>query len=447
MLFSRRLADALRRHCTACCSAIGLVAACGFDVGAQSAAPASRQVKQTRSADDKTPLPLFPIAPLWTLALNNALTAAPAFDQTRGFFPLEGDQFAVYDVVAGRQVWMASIRTTVEPVAGDGLVFVVESETLVALRAEDGHVVWRVPFADTLAVPPALTGNWLVMATTTGEIVARRASDGAVVWRQHLSAPAHARPAIAGTRLFVPTADSRVVALNRDTGAPLWNRLLGKPGNDILAADERLYLGSEDRYFYCVNATTGVVEWRWPTGANVIGRPVVDEQTVYFVSLDNVLRALTRSSGVQRWKSPLPLRPSTGPLKWSQTLVVAGTTPGLQAYNAADGKPAGQSPTASELSAPPHLVSDPSWPLPILLAVTSDITGRTTVTASTRTVEPAIVSIAPLPNAAVPALPAVAPEGHGAVSPLPNLFRASPAAGPRPLPAGVQRSAARGGRA
>jgi hypothetical protein len=152
---------------------------------------------------------------------------------------------------------------------------------------------------------------------------------------------------------------------------------------------------------------------------------VVDEQTVYFVSLDNVLRALSVSSGVQQWKSPLPVRPSTGPVKWSQTLVVVGTTPGLKAYNAKDGKPAGQVSTLSALSAPPYLFSDPSSPLPVLLAVTSDITGR-----STRTVEPTTVEIAPLPNAVVPALPADPPENLGAVIPLPNLSPVSPAAGP-----------------
>jgi outer membrane protein assembly factor BamB len=412
------------------CGAIALIAAWCAGVDAQTATSASRQVKQTRAADDKTPLQLFPVESLWTLALNNGLTAAPAFDATRGFFPLEGDQLAAYDLVGRRLLWIAPVHTTVEPVAGNGLVFVVEPGFLVALRVEDGVAAWRVPFAETLAVPLAFAGEWLVAATTAGDVAAHRASDGALAWRQHLNAPAHARPEVVGTRIFVPTSDAHVIALNSTSGVPLWDRRLGKPGNEILATDERLYLGSEDRYFYCLNAMTGAVEWRWTTGANVIGRPVVDEQTVYFVSLDNVLRALNVSSGVQRWKSSLSVRPSTGPVKWSQTLVVAGTTPGLKAFNANNGKPAGQSSTASELSAPPHLVTDTSSPFPVLLAVTSDITGRATVTASTRTVEPTILPTTPLPNAVVPAPPVDPPEDLGAVSPLPNLSPASPAAGP-----------------
>ena len=413
-----------------CCGVAALVVASCVSVAAQTGTTVSRQVKQKRSADDKTPMQLFPVETLWKLALNNPLTAAPAYDETRGFFPLEGDQLVAYDLLARRRLWIASIRTTVEPVVGNGLVLIFEPEALVALRVEDGTVAWKVPSADDVAVPPALEGEWLVTATTEGDIIARRARDGSVVWRQHLDAPAHARPEITSTRIFVPTSDSVVVALDSRTGMRLWNRRLGKAGNEILAAGERLYLGSEDRYFYCLNTRTGVVEWRWPTGANVIGRPVVDDQRVYFVSLDNVLRSMNVSNGVQQWKSGLPVRPTTGPLKWSKTIVVTSTAPSLKAYNAEDGKSAGEVYTTSELSAPPHLLTEPSLPFPVLVVVTSDITGRATVTASTRTVEPEMTKIASLPNAIAVPVPVDPPKDLGKVTPLPTLFQVNPAVGP-----------------
>src|SRR5262245_869899 len=236
---SRYYSGVAIRRTTICCSAIALVAAWCVNVAAQTATSPVRQVKQTRSADDKRPLQLFPLATVWTLALNNALTAAPAFDDTRGFFPLEGPQFAAYDLIGRRQLWIAPVRTTVEPVVGDGVVFVFEEGSLAALRAANGDVAWKVPFMETLAAPPTLAGTWLIAATTTGDIVANRASDGSVVWRRHLNAPAHARPEIKGTRIFVPTSDAHVIALDLNTGSPLWDRRLGKPGNEILATNER----------------------------------------------------------------------------------------------------------------------------------------------------------------------------------------------------------------
>ena len=117
----------------------------------------------------------------------------------------------------------------------------------------------------------------------------------------------------------------------------------------------------------------GDVEWRWPTGGPVIGLPVVDDRTVYFVSLDNVLRALNKSSGVQRWKSPLPLRPTTGPLHAAESLVVSGPAPTLRAYKAQDGKSAGEFALPGELAAPPHLFTPVVGSFPVVIAVTRDI--------------------------------------------------------------------------
>ena len=345
---------------------------------------------------------LFPVTVLWTLALNNALTAPPVYEGARGYFPIEGDRIAAYDLTRGTQHWLVSARTTMEPAAGDGLLFIVEPGGIAALRAGDGSIAWRLPFVEQLTVPLVWDNGWLVAATNTGAILAFRASDGELIWRQELGAPAHAPPALAADRVYVPTSDARVVALRVENGAPIWDHHLADAPNEILALDERLYVGSKDNFFYCLNTSSGREEWRWRTGADAIGRPTVDERTVYFVSLDNMLRALNRKSGVQRWKSPLPLRPTAGPLKAGETVIVAGIAPTLRGYNAKDGKTAGDLAARGEIAAPPYLFDDPSRVLPVLIVLTRDIAKGATVTAITRTFEPAIASIAPLPNAIRP---------------------------------------------
>jgi outer membrane protein assembly factor BamB len=355
-------------------------------------------VKQTYAADDPTPLALFPLQTLWTVGLNNSLTAPPTFDATRGFFPLEGDQIAAHNLSDGTRLWVARIRTRVEPAAGDNLLFVVAPGSLAALRAADGSSAWELPFSETLAVPLVWDNGWLIAVTTSGDVLAFRANDGALIWRRSIGAAAHARPAMSIDRVYVPTTDGRIVALRVDTGAAIWERRLGGAGNDILALEKRLYVGSDDRYFYCLNTEDGAIEWRWQTGADVIGLPVVDDRTVFFVSLDNVLRALNRSSGVQRWKSALPLRPSTGPIRAGDALVVAGPAPTLRAYKVQDGKAAGEFAAPGEQAAPPHLFTDSSRPIPVVIAVTRDILKGTTLVALTRSIDPPTVALAPLPN-------------------------------------------------
>jgi outer membrane protein assembly factor BamB len=382
------------RLTTICCSALALITVSVVVATAQ-----TRRVKQTHASDDQRPLSLFPLRTIWTLSLNNSLTATPAYDATRAYFPLEGDQLAAYALLTGTRLWIAPVHTTFEPAAGDNMLFVIRPGSLVGLRAGDGTSAWELPFDGTPAVPPVWDNGWLVTATTDGEMRAFRAADGMLLWRRNIGTAAHAKPALSGAFVYVPGSDSRVVALRVDTGAPVWERKLGGAANDILRSGNRLYVGSQDKYFYCLNADDGQVEWRWQTGGPVIGLPVVDDRTAFFVSLDNVLRALNRSSGVQRWKTALPLRPATGPLRAADAVVVSGPAPTLRAYKVQDGKSAGELALPGELAAPPHLFTAAPHSFPVLIAVARDIVKGVTAVAFTRSFDPDTVeAVTPLPN-------------------------------------------------
>jgi outer membrane protein assembly factor BamB len=241
--------------------------------------------------------------------------------------------------------------------------------------------------------------GWLVVATVDGAVIAFRADDGSLIWRQTVGSAAHALPALAADRVYIPTEDGRVVALRIDTGAAIWEHRLGGSASDILPLDERLYVGSKDNSFYCLKAEDGEVAWHWTTGGDVIGLPVADERTVYFVSLDNVLRALNRHSGNQRWKRPLPLRPTGGPVKAAETLLVRGLSDKLPGYKVEDGTAAGDAATGGEVAAPPHVVTLPETYGPVLIVVTRDIVKGATVTALASSIEPPLTpSVGVLPN-------------------------------------------------
>ncbi len=257
-------------------------------------------------------------------------------------------------------------RIASQPAAGDGLVFIAEPETLSAVREVDGSVAWRLPLPGPLAAPLAWDNGWLIAAATPGTILAFRASDGELIWRRDVSSPVNARPALAADRIYVPASD-RIIALQVETGVPLWERKLGGAPNDVLALDDRLYVGSDDNFLYCLKTHDGLLDWRWRTGADVVGVPASDGHRLYFVSLDNLLRALDLKSGVQRWKSALPLRPNAGPLKAGDTLIVSGVAPMLRAYFTKDGAPAGDLATDGELASPPYFVAGPGNPTVVVV--------------------------------------------------------------------------------
>jgi outer membrane protein assembly factor BamB len=378
--------------------------------------------------------PLTPTQNVWALALNNALTMPPAYEGTEAFLSIEGDRVVAYDLTSGLRRWIVAARPEIAPVAGGGVVFIREADRLRALRASDGSVAWELPLAEKLAVHPVWDNGWLVLALATGEIRALRATDGQQIWSRDLASPAHAAPALAADRVYVPTTDHRIVALKVESGEPLWERRLGGAANEILALDERLYAGSLDNFFYCVMTEDGRVDWRWRTGGEVIGKPVADERYVYFVALDNVLRAMNLVTGGQQWMRPLPFRPAWGPAKAGSTLVVAGQTPPLRAFNVKDGvaagtltgvaPPAEEAPAAdapasaeeqatpkkatrpfltlaadAEVAAAPYVLEDPLTHAPRLLMLFKEIAKGASATLVVHTIEPTLVpSVSALPN-------------------------------------------------
>ena len=85
------------RNCNVrCCSALALTVVLLLAMPADAGqAPAPRARKPPKVSVVKGPLPVFPMRTLWTLPLNNLLTAPPAFDESHGFFPIEGDRLPI----------------------------------------------------------------------------------------------------------------------------------------------------------------------------------------------------------------------------------------------------------------------------------------------------------------------------------------------------------------
>lgn len=344
---------------------------------------------------EEPPLRLFPTREAWTLPLNNPLTAAPALEGNRGYFPIEGDRLAAYDIVDGTLLWVVTARALARPTAGDGLVFIVEPDTLTALDESSGAVTWRVPYSEVLAAPLVWSNGWLVAAAAEGSVLAFRARDGGLVWQRQLDARITGAAALAADRVYVPLADGRIVAMHVTSGEPLWSRRLGSAPSDILALDEQIFVGSRDNYFYNIRARDGFVTWRFETGADVIGLPVVTEGRVFFVSMDNLLRCLSRRTGGQIWKVGLPLRPVRGPGLVGNLLIASGVSPNALAYSM-EGKPAGEVAAGGEIAAMPHLV--PGTPLPQLALVARNLEAGTIVRAVVRSIDPTVTPITPLPN-------------------------------------------------
>ncbi|MEX1127505.1 MAG: PQQ-binding-like beta-propeller repeat protein [Vicinamibacterales bacterium] len=256
----------------------------------------------------------------------------------------------------GQQVWQAELKP-VQPLTADGdLLFVVAADAIHALRIADGTVVWRVA-AGGLTAPLLAKDGW-VIAATTGTLTARRASDGSEVWS--VEAPLQREAAaIAGNALVVPTADGHVRSLNLTTGAETWaTRVGGFPGEPLVVGDD-VFLGVSDKYFYCLDADDGDIQWQKLVGATIRGRASTDGERVFFSALDNTVRALALGTGSQLWQAGLRFRPLAGPAAAGGTVFVSGPGAEVRMLRAKDGTSGGSVTFPGDLAIAPAMSAGP----------------------------------------------------------------------------------------
>jgi outer membrane protein assembly factor BamB len=330
------------------------------------ATPALPAAQVRSSGQTPRPKPVPPAArvqstlslvPIWTTTLPAPPSASPAFDDGQAYVPLRNGRVVAVSLSDGAIRWSVDRLVTIAPAAGEDMAVVASEGTIVGLAAKTGAAAWHLSLDGARPAQLLQDAGWLIAGTEKGEVVALRAQDGARLWQHDSGAPLVQLPAIAGDRVFLSLKDGRVVALELRTGRPVWARTLGGPPARILPLEDRLFVGCEDKYFYCLDATNGKIKWRWRTGGQIAGVPAVDEKHVYFISLDNQLRALNRGGGSQAWRTSLPVRALAGPLQMGDLLLVSGISADIRAYRPMDGAAAGEVTAAGELVAPPHVVA------------------------------------------------------------------------------------------
>ena len=254
----------------------------------------------------------------------------PVIASTLVIVPLVPSAVVAYHAADGTVAWRAELAAIRPLEADDERTYIVSREGVHALRAATGEPVWR---ADTgpLTAPLLVRTGWVIVATAE-HVTALRAADGSLVWRRSLGT-VEARPAIDGDRLFLPLLlETRITAVDLQSGETRWERELGGSPDEPLAVGGKVYTVARDKRFYALDADDGEIEWHRRVGAAPRGRPAADDDHIYYVALDNVLRALHRGHGAEKWTEGLPYRPSQGPTLVGGAILVPGPVPSVPVF-------------------------------------------------------------------------------------------------------------------
>jgi outer membrane protein assembly factor BamB len=296
--------------------------------------------------------PVFPSLTLWSIDMPAQPAAAPVVAGDVVVVALRSGDVSAWRLTDRQQAWTVKLAVNGPMTAADDRIVVTVDDTVRTISAASGSVLWSVPVG-SLTAPILARGGW-VLAASDEALTAFRLSDGAKVWSQHVGR-VDRRPAVDGDRLFVPLADGRLVAIDLTSGSVRWERAIGTNANEPFALGDRVYIGAGG-VFACLKAETGIEDWRWTTiGAPIVGAASADASHVYVAAMDNLLRAMDRISGNNRWKADLGHRPDAGPTVVGSTVVVPGRAAAIRGFDAGTGR------SSAQLTLPDALVVEPTF--------------------------------------------------------------------------------------
>ncbi len=136
-------------------------------------------------------------------------------------------------------------------------------------------------------------------------VVALNAENGDVMWYKKLYASSSSSPAVVDGKVFIGSTDNYVYALNADDGRENWkSETNGVVTSSPAVVDGKVFIGTNDGYMYALSAENGDVTWKRKISGGIFTSPAVADRKI-FIMIDNYGRhgfsALNVENGEPVW--------------------------------------------------------------------------------------------------------------------------------------------------
>jgi outer membrane protein assembly factor BamB len=249
---------------------------------------------------------------VWRASVSSEVLAPPAIGggvvavqtvdgRLTGFAAADGKRLWVYE----RSEPALSLRGTDAPViAADAVIAGFASGKLVALRSQDGGVLWEATVSQPrgrneierlvdVDVVPIVTSDAIYAASYQGKLVALNPSSGAVLWSRDVST--YTGLATDGTNIYVTDDKSHVLAFNRHDGTTRWKQeaFHGRSLNGPVVYGDFVVVADYEGYVHWLARDDGRVLARYNIGHGAVRAPATfDGETLLVADVSGTLSAL-----------------------------------------------------------------------------------------------------------------------------------------------------------
>jgi outer membrane protein assembly factor BamB len=316
---------------------------------------------------------IFPLREAARFALDGRLVRSLLRVEGKLYFST--DRGFVYCLEeAGRKIlwtYAAGAALGCPPAVGDRVVAVWDQDNGVHGIGLDGNLLWKTRLPEPIASDLCPARDRFYVGTKAGHLYAMDAATGDVLWAFKTEGAVEAACAVWRDSIVLASVDGGIYFLS------LQGRLSQRveAGAAVrmtpLVDGDRLYFGTDDGRYNCLDLRTHRRKWRMRTDGKVLSPSVADAQRVYFTASNTVLYALDKSDGDIYWWAILPSRSPFRPELAAGKILAASLSPVLICLDRRSGQEAGRYDSGSEVR------SNPIWTAPdIFLAEYDSVTGK-----------------------------------------------------------------------
>jgi len=274
-----------------------------FENGVVFATTGFAQVIAINAADGKI---------LWRKQVVGPIHEAPTVRAGRVFAITVDSRLYALDAHDGSEIWtysgiseIASLLGGASPAVDDGVVVApFASGELIALKAENGHVLWsdslstarRTDVVSTIAQirgRPIIDRGRVFAVSHGGLMVSIDLRSGRRIWQKEVGSMTS--PWVAGDYIFMLTNEAEIAAISRDDGRVYWVTSLPRftdpkskdqpiIWNGPLLASDRLIVAGSNGEIQAISPYTGKFLGKIDMPSGVSVPPVIANQTLYFLT-------------------------------------------------------------------------------------------------------------------------------------------------------------------
>ena len=212
---------------------------------------------------------------IWTYDTGHADDAVTVID---GRLYTAADSIFCFDAYSGEKMWSSASGNWAgsTPIVIDDKVFCADyvgTPTVVCLNGADGSIIWSVSLTKGMASCMGYWNRILVVPTTwasidevIGSLYGLNAETGEILWENTDTNIGYwdSSPTIVDGIIYINDYHEWTFAIDALTGETLWEQSTGGGTATIAYHDGRLYFSCERAPYYCLDASSGNIQWFSP---------------------------------------------------------------------------------------------------------------------------------------------------------------------------------------